>query len=256
MEFIEINNHTNIVLANVPTRYDLSFYSQVNKEIRSYNEKLREISKKHKQVALREIDIDRKYHTRHGLHFNKSGKLLFANKITQMIDLILGNKQKRNTGMNEKCRNQGGETEAEGRNYNQAYKDIRNSENKTQLTQNGVGKKDEGKFNQDDDENTTNSSDDKNVRVGPSQIINKVMPTQELECDEIIKSANKSAISEQAQDIQDIIKPNKDETVTPVQSKDITDNTQLDCEDKVFETRRISTRTKKNPSTRGDDFLW
>jgi len=63
MEFIKTNNHTNIVLASVPTRYDLSYYSQVNKAIRSYNEKLREITKEYKQVALIEIDIDRKYHT-------------------------------------------------------------------------------------------------------------------------------------------------------------------------------------------------
>ena len=32
MEFITTNNHTNIVLANVPSRYDLSYYSQVNKK--------------------------------------------------------------------------------------------------------------------------------------------------------------------------------------------------------------------------------
>ena len=63
MEFIKTNNHTNIVLTNVPTRYDLSYYSQVNKGIRHYNEKLREITKEHKQLALIETDIDRKYHT-------------------------------------------------------------------------------------------------------------------------------------------------------------------------------------------------
>ena len=39
MEFIKTNIHTNITLANVPIRYDLSYYSQVNKEIRSYNKK-------------------------------------------------------------------------------------------------------------------------------------------------------------------------------------------------------------------------
>jgi len=36
MESIKTNNHTNIVLANVPIQYDLSHYSQVNKGIRSY----------------------------------------------------------------------------------------------------------------------------------------------------------------------------------------------------------------------------
>jgi hypothetical protein len=85
MEFINTNNHTNIVLANVPIRYDLSYHSQVSKGIRSYNKKLIEIAKEHKQVAQTEIDIYRKYHTRHGLHFSKLGKLLFSKKIMRMI---------------------------------------------------------------------------------------------------------------------------------------------------------------------------
>ena len=40
MEFIKTNNHTNIVLTNVPIHYDLSYYSQENKGIRSFNKKL------------------------------------------------------------------------------------------------------------------------------------------------------------------------------------------------------------------------
>jgi len=68
MEFIKTNNHTNIVLTNVPVRYDLSYYLQENKGIRSFNKKLMEITKEHKQVALIELYIHRKYHTRHGLH--------------------------------------------------------------------------------------------------------------------------------------------------------------------------------------------
>ena len=52
MNFIKTNNHINIVLANVPIRYDLSYRSQVNMGIRSYNKKLMEITKEHNQVAL------------------------------------------------------------------------------------------------------------------------------------------------------------------------------------------------------------
>jgi len=57
MEFIKTNNHTNIVLTNVPIRYDLSYYSPENKVIRSFNKKLMEITKEHKQVAQIKIDI-------------------------------------------------------------------------------------------------------------------------------------------------------------------------------------------------------
>jgi len=62
MEFIKTNNHTNIVLTNVPIQYDLSYYLQENKGISSFNQKLMEITKEHKQIALIEIDIDKKYH--------------------------------------------------------------------------------------------------------------------------------------------------------------------------------------------------
>jgi lysophospholipase L1-like esterase len=47
MEFLKTHNHTNIVLVNVPLRYDLSYYSQINKGIRTYNKKLLDITKEH-----------------------------------------------------------------------------------------------------------------------------------------------------------------------------------------------------------------
>ena len=255
-EFIRTNNHINIILATVPTRYDLSYYSKVNKDIRSYNERLRDITKLHKQVALIDMDIDRRYHTRHGLHFNKLGKLLFANKITQMIHLTLSNKQKKNTVMNGKYRNQGDESEADGKNSNRINKDIRNIEDRTQTTQHGADKKDAEQFNQDKDENTSNNNDDKNENVRFNQTINKVILTQELECDEVNKGVNKTVICEHPQDIPGNTQPKIDGTVTLEQSKDTTDTNQSDCADKILETRRISTRNKKTPSTRGNDFLW
>jgi len=76
-----------------------------------------EITKEHKQVALIEIDIDRKY-TRHGLHFNKLGKLLFSNKITQVIYSILRKKLKQSSVMSGKYETQGDEREVDGRNCN------------------------------------------------------------------------------------------------------------------------------------------
>ena len=85
-----------------------------------------EIAKEHKQVALIAIDIDRISHTRHGLHFNKLGKLLFSNKITQKIYSILGNEQKQSTAMSEKYEIQGDESEVDRRNSNQGNMDIRN----------------------------------------------------------------------------------------------------------------------------------
>ena len=118
--------------------------------------------------------------------------MLFSNKITQIIYLILGDKQKQSTVMNEKYGHQGDESEVDERNSNQVNKDIRNNEDIIKLTQNGVDKSGEEKFNQDKDENTSDKSDDKNGEVRFSPTINKVILTQELEGDEENKGVNKN----------------------------------------------------------------
>jgi hypothetical protein len=90
MEFIKVNNHTNI-LASVSVPYDLTYYSQANTEIRSYNKKLMEIMNAHKQVALIEINTHGKYHTRHGLHFNKEVPSVTPSKEQQKVYSVLQN---------------------------------------------------------------------------------------------------------------------------------------------------------------------
>jgi len=82
-----------------------------------------------------------------------------------MIYLILGDKQKQSTVMSENYGNLGDESEVDGRNSNQVNKDIRNSEDIIKLTQNGVDKNGEEKFNQDEDEITSDNSDDKKGEV-------------------------------------------------------------------------------------------
>ena len=71
-----------------------------------------------------------------------------------------------------------------------------------------------------------------------SQINSKVIVSQEMECDGEEKGVNKG------------------ETVILEQTQDITDNTQSGNVDKTIETCRTSTRNKKTPSIRGNDFLW
>ena len=61
---------------------------------------------------------------------------------------------------------------------------------------------------------------------------------QELECDGEVKGVN------------------KDETMILEQTQDVTDNTMSGSVDKTVETHRTSTRNKKTPSIRGNDFLW
>ena len=79
-KFIERHSHTNIIIANVPIRYDLSYHSLTNAGIRSYNAELKELASEHRHITIIESEFKRKFHTRHGLHFNKQGKLLFSKK--------------------------------------------------------------------------------------------------------------------------------------------------------------------------------
>ena len=195
-----------------------------------------EITKERKQVALIEIDIVRKYHTRHGLHFNKLGKLLFSNKITQAIYPTLVNKLKQSTVMSEKYGIQGDESEADGRNSNQGQKDFRNNEDTIKLIQNGVDRHSAERLNQDEDE-TSDNIGDKNDEGKFSQINNKVAVSLELECDGKKKDVN------------------EDKTMILEQTQDITDNTQSESVDKIVETCRTFTRNKKTPSIRGNDFF-
>jgi len=82
--------------------------------------------------------------------------------------------------MSEKYEIQGDENEVDGRNSNQGNKGIRNNEDIIKLTQNGVDKNGEERFNQDEDETTSDNSDDKNDEERFS-LINKVILSQEPE---------------------------------------------------------------------------
>ena len=212
----------------MPIQYELSYYSQVNKGIRSYNKKLMEITEEYKQIALKEKAIDRKY-TRHGLCFNKLGKLLFSNKITQAIYSILHKKLKQSSVMSGKYETQGDEREADGRNSNQGNKDFRNNEDIIKLIQTDVERNSEERLNLGEDETTSETSDDKNLEGKSGQNNNKVVVSQELECVDEEKGGN------------------KDKTVLLEQTQDITDKTLLESVDKTIETHRTSTRNRKNP---------
>jgi hypothetical protein len=158
---------------------------------------------------------------------------MFSNKIIQAIYSILGNKLEQRIVMSKKYGVQGDESEVDGRNSNQGNKDISNNRNS------------EERFNQDEDESTSDNSDDKNDEEKFSQINNKVIVSQELECDggeEKEKEGKKKGV-------------NKVEAVILEQTQDITDSTQSESLDKTVETRRISTRNKTTPSIRCNDFL-
>jgi hypothetical protein len=74
VDFVAANNHTNIILVNVPHRHDLCDWSCVNSEVQRFNRKLRKRIKCSKHVKKVRVDQKRKYFTTHGVHMNNMGK--------------------------------------------------------------------------------------------------------------------------------------------------------------------------------------
>jgi hypothetical protein len=67
-----------------PPMHDLHSTSCVNSENR-FNKQLRRRMLQFNSVKLIETDIDRNYFTRHGLHFNSSGKEFIASKLASVV---------------------------------------------------------------------------------------------------------------------------------------------------------------------------
>jgi lysophospholipase L1-like esterase len=73
-QFMQKYSNTNIVVVNIHQRHDLAKTSRTNHEIQAFNAKLSETAKSFRHVTLVEIDINRKYFTKHGLHLNNARK--------------------------------------------------------------------------------------------------------------------------------------------------------------------------------------
>ena len=64
-------------------------YSRTNLEIQAFNTKLSKIATLFSHVTLVEIDFNRKYYTKHGLHLNNAGKEWLAKLIASQIDKLI-----------------------------------------------------------------------------------------------------------------------------------------------------------------------
>ena len=128
--------------------------------------------------------------------------------------------------MSERYGVKGDESEVDGRKSHQGNKDLSNDKNS------------EERFNMVEDKSTRDNNGDKNNEEMFRQINSKVIVSQELECDGEEQGVN------------------NDETVILEHTQDITDNTQSESVDKRVETHRTSTKNKKTPRIKGNDFLW
>jgi hypothetical protein len=73
MKLTNETQNTNILVVTAPHRHDLQ-ESCVNKEINLFNSKLQKIMKIKGNVKIIQTDLSRNDFTRHGMHFNASGK--------------------------------------------------------------------------------------------------------------------------------------------------------------------------------------
>jgi hypothetical protein len=85
--------------------------------------------------------------------------------------------------MSEKYESQGDESEVDGKNPNQENKDIRNKEDMIKPAENSIDRNGEERSKQDESETISGNSDGKNDEGGYSQVNNKVILSQGLECD-------------------------------------------------------------------------
>jgi len=74
-------NYTNILLLNIPYRFDLPNHSAVNKKIFMLNKKLKKLVRILPHTKFLDSNNDRQLFTRHGLHRNKLGKYLVTSQI-------------------------------------------------------------------------------------------------------------------------------------------------------------------------------
>jgi hypothetical protein len=89
VNFVQKYNNTNIVILNIPHRFDLMKLDKRNLCIQAYNSKLKNMLKSFKHVALVEMSTNRSHYTKHGFHLNRQGKEWLAKQIVKQIEMLV-----------------------------------------------------------------------------------------------------------------------------------------------------------------------
>lgn len=92
-EFMNSHKHTKVIIITAPHRHDLEANSCVNKEVKTFNRKLKKYVKAYKHVHVIDVDTNRGMYTTHGLHLNQKGKEHITIKVVEVIKDILTRKQ-------------------------------------------------------------------------------------------------------------------------------------------------------------------
>jgi hypothetical protein len=85
VNLLQDTRNTNIILAEVPVRYDVGARSHINAEIESNNKKLQKVTKGFQHVSLIRGTPNRELFTKHGLHLNGKGKEIFTKELLKIL---------------------------------------------------------------------------------------------------------------------------------------------------------------------------
>jgi len=85
---VERHSQNNVLVVNVPNRFDLEAYSCVNDEVKAFNRKLDKHTKSFQNATTVNVTSDRDHFTKHGLHLNRKGKEQAAKTISNSIKEI------------------------------------------------------------------------------------------------------------------------------------------------------------------------
>jgi hypothetical protein len=91
--FLQDTRNTNIILTEVPARYDVGARTHINADIERYNQNLRKVIKEYQHVSLISITHNREFFTKHGLHLNNTGKELLSKVILRILAVKRNNKK-------------------------------------------------------------------------------------------------------------------------------------------------------------------
>lgn len=80
-----MNNYTNILVINIPVRYDLQNNEVLNKNISKLNVKLQKLVKINPHSKFLVTSNDKNLYTKHGLHYNRKGKYLTNLQIASLL---------------------------------------------------------------------------------------------------------------------------------------------------------------------------
>jgi hypothetical protein len=98
MKFVRRQVNTNVIIMTAPHRHDLQVSSCVNKEVVTFNRKLRKQLSLYDYVWVCSSPKDREYYTQHGLHLNSKGKTYLTNKWVPLIQaMTIKTRNNRNT---------------------------------------------------------------------------------------------------------------------------------------------------------------